>query len=435
MGSVRIARPAASPFAPNTGPDALQQAGEVCHMGLLWLRRLIESFSAPTRRTAWKPVSVPPYYPRPQLRDPRLEAPQPPLPQFFPPPRKAKAAKPDQPPRRRRRWPRRTRYYRPKAVFDASRLGRFGLPALETPADLAHRLGIDTGKLKWLTWTIDEPPHYLTREVPKRSGGTRLLCVPKPQTRAAQDWIWREILARIPVDECAHGFVRGRSTVTNARPHVRQDVVVNLDLEGFFPSVSFATVDGLFEWMGYAQEVAWHLAMLCTCRYGGQRFRRSLPQGSPTSPGIANLVCWKLDRRLSALAARFGCAYTRYADDLTFSGDAEFAQSLGRFLPLVGRICAEEGFRLNARKTRFMRRSGRQTVTGLVVNDKPSVPRREIRRLRAILHNCRLHGVLSQNRDSDPLFPERLRGSIALVRMVNPDQAARLQQDFDAVSW
>jgi len=101
----------------------------------------------------------------------------------------------------------------------------------------------------------------------------------------------------------------------------------------------------------------------------------------------------------------------------------------------VGRICAEEGFRLNARKTRFMHRSGRQTVTGLVVNDKPNLARRDIRRLRAILHNGRLHGVLSQNRSNDPLFAERLRGSLALLRMVNPTQADKLQHDFDAVSW
>jgi retron-type reverse transcriptase len=237
------------------------------------------------------------------------------------------------------------------------------------------------------------------------------------------------------VQDCAHGFVRGRSILSNARPHVGQAVVVNLDLEGFFPSISFATVDGLFEWMGYSKDVAWHLAMLCTCHSTDQAYRRALPQGAPTSPGLANAVCWKLDRRLSALAKRFGCAYTRYADDLTFSGDAGFAASLRRYLPLVGRICAEEGFRLNARKTRFMRRAYRQTVTGLVVNDQPNVNRTEVRRLRAIFHNCRTHGAQSQNSSSDPLFHQRLSGMIAHVRMVNPQQGARLQQQFDAVAW
>ncbi len=402
-------------------------------MGWLWLRRLMESFAPPSRSVRTTPAEVPPYYPKPRMRDLRLEGRQPPLPSFFPPPpRKRRAKPPDALPRKRRRWPRRTWYLRPEAVYDVARLGRFGLPLLQTPHDLAHRLGIGLGKLKWLTFPDENPPHYLTREVPKRSGGTRQLAVPKAQTRAAQDWVCREILDHIPVEDCAHGFVRGRSILTNAQPHAGRGLVVNLDLEDFFPSISFATVDGLFEWMGYSKDVAWHLAMLCTCRHG---WRRCLPQGAPTSPGIANLICWKLDRRLAALAQRFGCAYTRYADDLTFSGDADFQASLGRFLPLVGRICAEEGFRLNAKKTRFMHRSGRQSVTGLVVNDKPNLPRREVRRLRATLHNCRLHGVLSQNRSNDPLFRERLRGSLALLHMVSPTQAARLQQDFDAVSW
>jgi retron-type reverse transcriptase len=390
-----------------------------------WLRRLLGgggALAGPTRE-----------------RRSRHAVPQVPLPVFFPPPRRFRAGvgppAPDDLPPKRRRWPRRARYSRLEAVFEPTRLARFALPALETPEDVAAALGITMGRLKWLTFPVDDPAHYVMREVPKRSGGTRLLCAPKAQTRAAQDWIRREILDRLPANDCSHGFRRGRSIVTNAREHVGQQVVVNLDLEGCFPSISFATVDGLFESLGYSKAVAWHLAMLCTCRYGGHLSRRSLPQGAPTSPGIANAVCWKLDRRLSALAAKAGGKYTRYADDLTFSGDGAFGGGLNRFLPLVGRIVAEEGFRLNARKMRVMRRASRQEVTGVVVNDRPGLRRREVRQLRAILHNCRVHGAASQNAGQDPLFRERLRGRIALVRMVNPEQGGRLQQVFDAVAW
>lgn len=392
-------------------------------------------------------VSLPPGYPRPILPDRRLQQPQRPLPRFFPPsgrrrtPTGCEAA--DFLPYARRRWPRRTRSYRPEATYRPELLARHGLPRLATVDDLAAALGVTVGKLKWLTWPVATgrwgrlgggPDHYVRRELPKRSGGKRLLRVPKPETRRTQDWILREILSRVPVNPCAHGFRPGRSILTNARQHAGKELVVNLDLEDFFPRISFATVDGVFECLGYPQEVAWCLAMLCTCRYG-RRWRRALPQGAPTSPALANLVCWKLDRRLTGLAGKFGAAYTRYADDLTFSGDGDFIRGLERFLPLLGRICAEEGMRLNAAKTRFMRRCHRQEVTGLVVNDRPGLTRRERRVLRAILHNCRTRGAVSQNHTGDPLFRQRLRGRIALVRMVHPQQAERLEADFWAVEW
>ena len=337
-------------------------------------------------------------------------------------------------PQPRRKEPFRRRWQRPKAQYDPQRLDRFTLPHCATIEDLARELGVTVGKLHWLTWpnTGRRDDHYVRREAPKRSGGKRLLCVPKPRTRQAQDWIVQRILNNIPINACAHGFIKGRSIVTNAREHVGKSIVLNVDLQDFFPNISIATVVGLFEWMGYPKDVAWHLAMLCTCPYGR---RRALPQGSPTSPAISNLICWKLDRRLTGLAKRFKARYTRYADDLTFSGDANFALSLGNFLPLLKGICEDEGFRINPRKTRFMRRCARQTVTGLVVNDKPNITRKELRTLRAILHNCKAKGVSSQNPDNDPLFRERLLGKISLVRMVNPQQASKLMADFDQVYW
>ncbi len=381
--------------------------------------------------------AIPPYYPVPEF-DWRLKQPQRPPAPFFPPQARKEPKGVDEPdylPVRRRRFPRRTRNARTTAVYNPEQLSRYNLPLIETADDLAARLGTSPGALTWLTWPEDAPSHYVSREIPKRSGGSRLICAPKPRTRAAQDWIMRHILRRLPVHDCAHGFVRGRSILTNAQAHVGKHIVVNLDLEDFFPSISFATVDGLFEWMGYSKDVAWHLAMLCTCRYGGRRYRRSLPQGAPTSPAIANAICWKLDRRLSALAAKSGFTYTRYADDLTLSGDGAFASGLAGTLVLIGKIIAEEGFRINGAKTRFMRRGERQEVTGLVVNDQAGLPRKELRNLRATLHNCLRRGPHAENREHDPLFRERLSGKIALVRMINPALGQKLLQTFDAIDW
>jgi RNA-directed DNA polymerase len=316
---------------------------------------------------------------------------------------------------------------------DPARLARYGLPEIRTVDELAARLELTRGRLNWLASPYRDKArtHYVEREIPKRSGGVRRIHAPKRVTRWVQRWILENILQRIPPSDAAHGFVKGRSIVSNASCHAGKAVVLSADIEGFFPSVSLATVRGIFQWMGYPEDVARTLGVLCTCLVGS---RRILPQGAPTSPALANLTCWTLDRRLEGLARKFGAAYTRYADDLTFSGDKEFKNGLKRFLPLLGRIVKDEGFRLNKAKTRFSRKGNRQVVTGLVVNQRPNVPRARVRRLRAILHNCRVHGLESQNRAGDPLFLERLRGEVAFVSQVNPTQGAKLRAELEQIA-
>src|SRR5262249_29867281 len=150
---------------------------------------------------------------------------------------------------------------------------------------------------------------------------------------SAQKWILRNIVEKLPVDEPAHGFVPGRSILTNAQPHAGKAFVVNLDLRDFFPSIAFPRVRSVFQRAGYSPAVATILALLCTecprkvVTYDGATYHvatspRGLPQGACTSPSLSNLVARRLDRRLSGLARRMGLTYTRYADDLTFSGDA-----------------------------------------------------------------------------------------------------------------
>src|SRR5262249_54718015 len=147
---------------------------------------------------------------------------------------------------------------------------------------------------------------------------------------------------------------------------------------------------------------------------------RALPQGACTSPAISNLVTRKLDRRLAGAARKLGWTYTRYADDLTFSAGAAAAGSLALVLARVRHILRDEGFAVNERKGRVQRRSQRQSVTGIVVNDKPGVPREELRRLRAILHRARTTGLAAQNRDHHPDFAAYLRGKIAYIAMIDP---------------
>ncbi|HVY48490.1 MAG TPA: reverse transcriptase family protein [Minicystis sp.] len=321
-----------------------------------------------------------------------------------------------------------------------------GLPLLSTPADVAGALGVTVAELRWLCFHADasDKPHYVYFEVPKRSGGTRLLSAPQKKLAAAQAWILDHVLARLPVEGPAHGFVRGRSTVTNAASHVARDVVVNLDLSDFFPTISFARVRGLFQRMGYSPAVATVFALLTTepprrkIAYDGKPYwvavgDRGLPQGACTSPALSNLVAKKLDRRLAGVARKMGFAYTRYADDLTFSLPARHRGEIGLLLARVRHVVTEEGFALNPKKGRVQRKGGRQQVTGIVVNERPGVPREEVRRLRAILHAARKTGLEAQNREGRPDFAAHVRGRIAYLHMVDAAKAAPLLAALDAL--
>ena len=330
---------------------------------------------------------------------------------------------------------------------EIERLEAFGLPVIVTPEQLAAHLGVTVPRLRWLAFHQEaaQTTHYVQFEVPKRTGGTRVLAAPKPDIAAAQTKILETILAKLPLDEAAHGFVTGRSTVSNARPHQGRDLVINLDLSDFFPSVTFPRVRGVFRSFGYSPAVATILALLCTesprrtLSYDGRTYQvavgpRALPQGACTSPALSNLVARKLDRRLRGLATKHGLTYTRYADDLTFSAGSEKRSELGMMLARMRHVIEDEGFALNPKKVRVQRKGGRQTVTGIVVNEptKLGLPRTEVRRLRAILHAARTHGLQSQNRENHPDFRAHLAGKIAYLAMIDPARAKPLREALDA---
>jgi retron-type reverse transcriptase len=322
-----------------------------------------------------------------------------------------------------------------------AKLAAAGLPMLSTPAEIAAALDVTIPRLRWLAFHSDAATrtHYVRFTIPKRSGGTRNLFAPHEKLAAAQEWILRNILDKVPTHAAAHGFVKGRSTVTNATPHVDRDVVVNADLCDFFPTITFPRVLGIFKQLGYSPAAATILALLCTesprrvVVYAGKTFHvatgpRALPQGACTSPALSNLAARRLDSRLTGIAAKLDYRYTRYADDLTFSfgGESDPAQKVGYLLARVRHIAQDEGFRVNEEKTRVLRRAARQQVTGVVVNKRPGVPRKLYKRLRAILHRAKHEGLASQNREGRPHFESWLTGMIAYVSMVNEKQGREL---------
>lgn len=335
---------------------------------------------------------------------------------------------------------------------NVDRLKALGLPVLATPAELADVLGLRVPRLRWLAFHAEVASriHYVQFTVPKKSGGLRTLSAPHKTLALAQQWILHNIVSKLPADAAAHGFLAGKSIVSNAREHTGRAVVVNVDLEDFFPNITFPRVRSVFQRAGYSGAVATILALLCTecprrtAQYDGKTYYvalgpRGLPQGACTSPGLSNQVARRLDRRLTGLASKLGLTYTRYADDLTCSGplplplarEDEAAQEqrdgIGYLLARIRHIAEAESFRINEKKSRVLRQGTAQLVTGLVVNVKPSVRRQEIRRLRAILHRARHEGLESQNRERRPDFRAWLIGKIAFISMVRPEIGAKLK--------
>ncbi len=351
----------------------------------------------------------------------------------------------------------------PKMAPMAGPPSTWPVPAIATPIELASRLELEPGELDWFAdcrgierATAAGPlRHYDYRWKPKRNGSTRLIEAPKSRLKAIQRRILREVLAAIPPHDAAHGFRPGRSVRTFVEGHAGQAVVLKMDLLDFFPTIAAARVAALFRASGYPDAVARTLTGLCTNRVPSELWKRPdapesvpeawrtrqlyrkahLPQGAPTSPWLANLCAYRLDCRLAGLAASAGAHYTRYADDLAFSGDEALARSIARFHVHACAIALEEGFAVNTRKTRVMRQGVRQTLAGAVLNDRPNVPRDDFDTLKATLHNCVRHGPEGQNRSGHPDFRAHLLGRIAHVATLNPGRAAKLRALFDRVAW
>jgi RNA-directed DNA polymerase len=344
---------------------------------------------------------------------------------------------------------------------------KWDIPSIQTVGGLAEWLEVTPSELGWFAdlkgLGYKRPQarlgHYHYRVLAKTTGSIRLIEVPKSRLKDLQRRILFAILDRIPSHSAVHGFVKGRSIQTFAAPHVGQRVVLRTDLEDFFPGFAGVRVQSFFRTIGYPETVADLLGGLVTnavphntwrdvikqpgfalgpgelWQVQSMYARAHLPQGAPTSPSLANLCCYRLDCRLSGLARSAGATYTRYADDLAFSGGEGFAGCVERFATQVAAILGEEGFTVQHRKTRIMRQSTRQHLAGLVTNQRVNVRRAQFDMLKAILTNCVRHSPDTQNRDAHPHFREHLQGRIAFIESINPEKAKRLRAIFDKITW
>jgi len=343
---------------------------------------------------------------------------------------------------------------------------RWPVPELASVGALAGWLDVGHGQLDWLadargferTVADERLRNYRYGWLARAGGPSRLIERPKARLKAIQRRLLHDLLDWIPAHGSAHGFTRGRSVRSHASAHTGQYVVVSLDLEDFFASIAAGRVFGIFRTAGYPEPVAHTLTALTTNSVppdewapvsrprdpyliGAHHRLRSrlaaahLPQGAPTSPALANLAAFGLDRRLAALAQAFGTTYTRYADDLTFSGPRSLRSEATRFRSSVARIVREEGFCLNERKSALMTRAGRQRVCGVVVNEHVNMARPEYDQLKAILHNAARSGPSSQNRHAVADYRAHLLGRIAWVESLNPGRGERLRTRFALIDW
>ena len=328
--------------------------------------------------------------------------------------------------------------------------------ALESVDALAKGLGVDVPTLRWMCFHRDvvTSPHYKLWTIPKRDGTRRTISAPKLKLKLAQRWLLRNVVEKLPVHGAAHGFLRARSIATNAAIHAGADVVVKIDVKDFFPTISFRRVKGLFRSGGLPENVATLCALLATeaprdiVQFRGKTLYvangpRACPQGAPTSPGITNAICLRLDRRLSGLARTLNFGYSRYADDLAFSWrhpvdeehGARAPAPVGTLLRGVATILEAEGFRVHRKKTAVRRAGSSQRITGLVVNKAVSsdvpparVPRDIVRRLRAAIHN-REKGKPGKEGES----LHQLRGMAAFIFMVDPKKGGAFLGRIDAL--
>ena len=287
------------------------------------------------------------------------------------------------------------------------RLRNFGLPPIRSLEDFARETRLSEPFIKYLAFRSEYL--YKVYDLPKSSGGLRRIAQPSRELKAVQGWILRNILDKLAPSEHSKGFERGCSILDNASAHVGSSFILSIDLEDFFPTVTGRQVFGVFDSVGYSRAIGHILANLCL-------YKGRLPQGAPTSPTLANLVCARLDARINGYAGPKGIVYTRYADDITLS--AQTSEKISRAKDFLPTIVRSEGFCINKAKTKISGTMVRKEVTGLVVtSDSVGIGRRRLRELRAKIH------YLFLGRSDD--F-SHVRGWLAYVQSVDRKAFARL---------
>lgn len=286
------------------------------------------------------------------------------------------------------------------------------MPVIFENKHLSLLIGLEAGYLSKFSKSTKQ--FYRSFEIPKRRQGTRVITSPYPLLASCQSWIYENILKEAKLHERCFGFVKGRSVLDNANLHVGAHSVLNIDIRDFFGSIQSERVIQVFRNFGYSNRLSFFLASLCC-------YDKTLPQGACTSPMLSNIIAKRLDRRLFGLSNKMNLNYSRYADDITFSGDT----IPNNVLTIIVKILREEGFTLNASKTRFKTGDCKKIVTGLSVGSgKVRVKKSYKRDFRKDCHYVVKNGLNELKRSSgyfDPLYIDRLIGKANFILYIEPD--------------
>lgn len=276
---------------------------------------------------------------------------------------------------------------------------------------LSQLLGIEKEYL--LKIIFDPNLFYRLFTIPKKRGGEREINSPATILLYIQRWIYNNILKTIPLHDNCVGFRTGYSIKNNAEKHLNKEYILKLDIKDFFPSIRIERVISVFRHIGYTPKISYILAALCT-------LDNKLPQGAPTSPYLSNIIAKRLDNRLSKFCEKFGLNYTRYADDITVSGN-NFPKKL---IEYIENIIDDEGFEVNKKKKRFLYKNNQRIITGVSVNsDKLSIPKIQKRKIRQTIHYIKQYGItnhLNKKNINDPIYLERILGYLYFWKFIEP---------------
>jgi len=269
---------------------------------------------------------------------------------------------------------------------------------------------------------------YKNIKIPKKTRGYRELSVPIAKLKYLQKWILKNILSEIPVSQYVTGFEKRKSIVENAKKHLNKTCVINLDLKDFFPSITESKVYSIFYCLGYSRELSYIFTTLCT-------YKKGIPQGAPTSPKLSNLCCKYLDKRIGEVCKKYDAVYSRYADDITISGN-KYIKSI---VEPVRKIIEDEKFKLNDNKTRILLKGQRQEVTGLNLNSGVvTVPKKYKKQLQKEIYYCKKYGVsnhLEHIKCGKAFYKEHLYGKAYFINMVEPKTARKILKQLDEIEW
>lgn len=312
--------------------------------------------------------------------------------------------------------------YIQKYIAYSKKLFDNNLPIISSPEHFSLLVGLEHQYICNMAYASNR--FYRHFSIPKSNGKKRDIDEPLPDLKFVQSWILHNILEKCSISDYAKAYLKGRTLKHNARFHRAQKVVVTMDIKDFFPSISIKDITGIFENMGYFHDLSCFLAHLCCLKY-------VLPQGAPTSPYLSNLRMISLDNKISNYTSQKSIRYTRYADDLIFSGDFNPHFLIND----ISKMIFDEGFSINSEKTRVARNNNRQEVTGIVVNKYMQVSKQKRKEIRQQVYYIKKFGIeshLEHINETRSNYLNHLLGQINFALFVNPKDK-EMKEYFDTI--